>query len=182
MTPQEPTPSPKRSKAHYAYLDEQERLKAKASANRGKFVFLDPDGTWGPWLLVAVKAPTDVVYENQCGGTGCEHRLVEGFLVPIGGPSMGSAEGDIRVDELTAIFHQGKACIWNWIGNSLPPDRLECLKKLVEKVPFWACSHSGEDRRLNLKLDIDRVFEIAEGWIPVVTPDGPGVLLFQNCD
>jgi hypothetical protein len=182
MTPQEPAPSPKKTKAHYAYLDEQERLKAKISRNHGKFVFLDPDGTWSPWLIVAITASTDVVYENQCAGTGCEHRLIEGFLVPIGGSWVDPAGGAIGLEELTAIFHQGKACVWNWKGNSLPPDRLEGLKKLVENIPFWACSHRGEDRRLNLKLDFDRVFEIAEGWIPIVTTDGPGVLLFQNCD
>ena len=36
--------------------------------------------------------------------------------------------------------------------------------------------------RANLRLDLERVSEIAEAWIPVQTADGPGVLLYDNCD
>jgi hypothetical protein len=33
-----------------------------------------------------------------------------------------------------------------------------------------------------LRIDPARIDEIAEAWIPVETPDGPGVLLYKNCD
>jgi hypothetical protein len=175
-------PPPKKSKAQFAYEDEQEHLKAKTQGGRGKFVFLDPDGSWAPWLLLVIKAPTGVVYENQCAGTGTDHRLVEGYIVPVGGPWVNPNEGAIDIKALTAVFHEGKACVWSWKGNDIPQDRLDVLQKLVESIPYWECSATGDDRRLALKLDQTRLFEVAEGWIPIITPDGPGVLVFQNCD
>jgi hypothetical protein len=33
-----------------------------------------------------------------------------------------------------------------------------------------------------MTIDKDRIDQIAEAWIPVETTDGPGVLLYQNCD
>jgi hypothetical protein len=175
-------PGPKKSKAQFDYEDEQQRLQARMSARRGKSIVLDADSSWSPWLIVAIKAPTEILYETQCAGTGCDHRLVEGFLVPISGFWLKHDEGEITVDPFTDIFHEGNACVWSWTGSRLPQDRLERLQNLVENVPYWQCSGPGGDQRLSLKLDQTHLFEVAEGWIPVVTPDGPGVLLFKNCD
>ncbi|MGW9028169.1 DUF6210 family protein [Streptomyces sp. NPDC055722] len=33
-----------------------------------------------------------------------------------------------------------------------------------------------------LVLDESRLAEIDEAWVPVVTPDGPGVLVWENSD
>ena len=33
-----------------------------------------------------------------------------------------------------------------------------------------------------LFLDEDRVDQIVEAWIPVLTPYGPGILMWENCD
>jgi hypothetical protein len=31
-------------------------------------------------------------------------------------------------------------------------------------------------------FDDERLKELTEGWVPVVTPMGKGILLFENCD
>jgi hypothetical protein len=182
MSNSDPTPPPKKTQAEYAYQDEQQRLTSKVSANRGKVVVLDPDGSWSPWLLVAIKSQTDVIYENQCAGTGCDHRLIEGFVIPVSGPWLRAEEGSITNEPFMQVFHQGNSCVWSWTGNKLPKDRLDRLRSLVENIPYWRCEGGGGDQRLSIKLDEGRIFEIAEGWIPIITDDGPGVLLFQNCD
>ena len=182
MTESGPGRAPKTSKAQLDYEDEQQRLKDRVSVNRGRYIVLDADGSWSPWLIAAIKGPTEVIYEHQCAGTGCDHRLIEGFLVPISGFWLKHEDGVVTVDPFTEIFHEGTACAWSWAGSRLPLERLEGLKKLVEKLPYWQCDGQGNDHRLNLKLDENRLFEVAEGWIPITTPDGPGVLLFQNCD
>lgn len=42
-----------------------------------RHVFLDPDGTWrATWLVVVVEAPTGVIYEQQCAGTGTDQRAI----------------------------------------------------------------------------------------------------------
>lgn len=146
-------------------------------------IFLDPDGTQSPWLYVVVQAPTGVVYSTQCAGTGCEIRKVEGFLVPANGPKVDLDDGRLSSDEFTEIFHDGKACIWSWVGTALPADRMETLRALVESVPYWTTEDDDpSEKRLSLQVDTSRIEEIAEAWVPVLTPHGPGVLLWDNCD
>src|SRR5712691_539625 len=48
-------------------------------------IFLDPDGTQDLGLLVIVEARTGVTYRQQCAGTYCDQRIMEGFVIPIGG-------------------------------------------------------------------------------------------------
>ena len=62
-------------------------------------------------------------------------------------------------------------------------EQQERLAALVATVPYWQCSLDVVgDRRLPLALDRSRIDEICEAWVPVVTPDGPGILLYGNCD
>lgn len=152
-------------------------------------VFLNPSGTIPDLLGVIVAHPTGVWYEHQCAGTETDLRSVEGYFVPLGGLRSVPDEGMFDPDQLTEVFHKGNACVsggrpWNLPPNTplLPQDRLQRLRALVEAIPYWTRDASDEDQRLCLRLDESRLGEVVEAWVPVVTPDGPGVLVWENCD
>jgi hypothetical protein len=145
-------------------------------------VFLDPDGTLPGLLGVVIAYPTGVRYEHQCAGTETVMRSVEGYFVPLGGPSTVPAQ-------LTEVFHKGSACVWGGTPQGLPPntpdlppDRLERLRALVEAIPYSTQSDADSNERGPLRLDDSRLGELVEGWVPVLTPDGPGILVWENCD
>jgi len=139
-------------------------------------VDLDPDGTWSLSAAVVVLRSSGVAYAHQCAGHHCEERLAEGYLVPLGGMLL---DPDQRLDplSLTAPFHTGDKC--NWGTDRTGVDR---LAGLVAGLPFWTRRPEGKVSRDGLALDRSRDGEVAEGWAPVLTPDGPGVLLWTNCD
>lgn len=148
-----------------------------------RFVYLDPDGTLPDWLAVVVRQKTGVVYGTQCAGLAVEQRLVEGYLVPVGGAKFDVDEGMIDTGPFREVFHKRGACQWRWTGTAFPPERFKTLRKLVEAVSYWhSASTSADATKLSLRLDVVRADEIAEAWVPVETPDGPGVLLYRNCD
>lgn len=153
-------------------------------------VEIDPDGTDPNALLVVVQAPTGIFYNHQCRGVANDQRYVEGYLVPVAT----GVDGATRVDAGAFIspFHSGNTCI----GHSSPLDseRLDRLRRLVGGVAFWPSAvGSVRDGSLevpkfevrlprSLTLDEARLGEVCEGWTPVLTPDGPGILLSPNCD
>ncbi len=138
-------------------------------------VTLNPDGFRDFGLLVVVRAPTGVVYRNQCGGYYCLQLTAEGFAVPV---------GDVEAAKEIVEFFDGEFEGW-------PPDRGESwnesnlaeLEAIVAKMPCWKCGPKpGRDEEAFLKLDRTRLDEMTEAWIPVVTADGPGILTFENSD
>lgn len=165
-----------------SFRDEQEYLIARVHVGQARFVYLDPDETWGNWGAIVIHSSTGVIYGNQCAGTGCQQRYIEGYLVPVAGQKYNPKDGIVDTIQLQDIFHEKDHCHWGWVGTELPDDRLKLLIKLVDEIPFW--EHNGlEDTRKNhLKLDLNRVDEICEAWVPVQTSVGSGVLLFNNCD
>jgi len=186
--------------ASKSFADEQAYLAAQVRLAGAPFVFLDPDGTFNSWLAVVVRGQTGVIYATQCAGVATEQRLVEGYLVPLGGWKYDVDNGRIELAPLTQVFHQDDACMWSWQGSALPVERLAMLTRLIEEIPFWRCrlnglpaeagssavpgppAVAGSDSKHALHLDLARSDEIAEAWIPVETPHGPGVLLYKNCD
>ena len=141
-------------------------------------VYLDPDGTGEFGLLVVVEAPTGVVYWHQCAGYMCSQRHAEGFVVPLGDRT--------AAEEIIAFFAKEFS---GWPPPSAGDEpwnerNLSELDGIVAKIPYW---HRTPERRRDekrglLKLDRSRVDEITEAWVPVVTLDGPGILVFENSD
>jgi Family of unknown function (DUF6210) len=165
-----------------SFQDEQAYLGARVRLKDVQFVYLDPDGTLPEWIAIVVRRETGVVYGTQCAGVATEQRFIEGYVVPVGGSKYDIDEGNIEVGPFVDVFHENGGCQWRWTGRALPPKRHAVLSNLVKSIPYWRNILDGGDQKDPIHIDGDRVEEIAEGWIPVQTPDGPGVLLYKNCD
>lgn len=143
-----------------------------------RYVFLDPDGTWSRgWLAVVVQAPTGITYASQCGGVANECRRVEGYLVPLGGLKYDPDLGRLDSAELRAVFHDNSRCV-----GRATAERISELARLVAEIPFWVCREDTVEERGRLKLDDIRMDQVMEAWVPVQTPEGAGILLWDNCD
>jgi hypothetical protein len=153
------------------------------------YLVLDPDGSLDAagafGLFVLIPAPTGVVYAHQCAGRRNVVREAEGFLIPVGG--LGAADEFVGADRLVAFFER------TFRGHPPDPQRppdgtwteahLRELTALVGAIPCWLTPRALEGtRRRFLELDTDRLEEVTEGWLPVLTPHGPGILLFPNGD
>jgi hypothetical protein len=139
-----------------------------------RYVFLDPDGMEGGtgWLYVVVRAQTGVFYQQQYGGTACRQGQVEGFLVPVFGP-----DSLARLRELfEGHFHGAGTRNYQWRD-----EELDSLRGSVQGICYWACDGLSETPHA-LQLDEQQLRDADEAWIPVLTPDGPGVLVWFNSD
>ncbi|MFI9320249.1 DUF6210 family protein [Kitasatospora aureofaciens] len=138
-----------------------------------RYVYLDPDGCGGGWMFVIVAAPTGVVYQNQCGGYACAQYEQEGYLVPLYGTDLDEGMNEIFVGELKGYGMRGR----EW-----PAGVLDRLRTAVDSLGMYGSGRSDDLCPPSLVLDESRLSEGAEAWIPVVTPDGPGVLVWENSD
>jgi hypothetical protein len=143
---------------------------------------LDPDGTLGDWLAVVVRAATGVVYEQEYGGLVRRQGAVEGYLVPVGTRDPGTGRESLR--ELRDLFRHeargGEALSGDAAARASEP--YERLCSAVASVHFWSSTPvpDGEPRRVPLAVDEERLPELDDAWVPVRTPDGPGVLLWNG--
>jgi hypothetical protein len=138
-----------------------------------RYVFLDPDGSGGDtWLYVVVEAATGVYYQQQYGGTACRQGEVEGFLVPVAADDALAALRRLFEHDFRGAGTRNRT----WAKNEW-----ERLRQIVGIIPYWACDGQMEEPH-DLRLDDDRADEADEAWVPVLTPDGPGVLLWCNSD
>ena len=126
-------------------------------------------------MCLIVEYPTGVEYGHQCGGYLCEERVTEGYLVPLG-----QREIELRIYEFFDREFSGH-CYQprnDWTG-----DRIAQLNKLLAQIPCSACARDGSgDKEGSLTIDLERIQECVEAWIPVLSPLGRGVLTLLNCD
>lgn len=132
-------------------------------------VFLDLEDTG--WVFVVVAAPTGVVYEVQ-GGFGCVPYAQEGYLLPVAGNDPAGDLKDLFVGELKGA---GAA------GMDWPPPLLDRLRTAVALLVHGSANRD-DLFPAPLVLDESRLSEADEAWVPVLTPDGPGVLTWENSD
>jgi uncharacterized protein DUF6210 len=139
-----------------------------------RYVFLDPDGMAGGtgWLYVVVRAETGVIYQQQYGGTACRQGQVEGFLVPVFGPE---SLGQLR--ELFEGHFRGSGT-WNYRWKD---KEMRSLRRAVEGICYWA-GDALDATPHPLQLDEHQLSDADEAWVPVLTPDGPGILVWFNSD
>ncbi|MFJ5921800.1 DUF6210 family protein [Kitasatospora sp. NPDC092948] len=138
-----------------------------------RFVFLDPDGTsTGDWLFALVEAPTGVVHQHQYGGTACRSGQVEGYLMPLSAPAALAALRD--------LFERHFRGAGTW-EHAWRDDERRRLREIVADVRYWTSDGVTEQPHA-LRLDESRLPCADEAWVPVLTPDGPGVLVWANSD
>ncbi|WP_086829905.1 DUF6210 family protein [Allokutzneria sp. NRRL B-24872] len=138
-----------------------------------RFISIDPEGvSTQNWLYVVVEAETGICYLQQYGGTACRQGHVEGFLVPL------FSAGEMNA--LAELFEKdfGGAGTWN---HTWPDDKANKLREIVGAIRYWT-SDEVSDEPHALRLDESRWGDVDEAWVPVITPDGPGVLLWFNSD
>jgi uncharacterized protein DUF6210 len=140
-----------------------------------RLVVLDPNGCGADlgWMFVIVAAPTGVVYLNQSGGYSCAQYEQEGYLIPLLGAGLDEELKEIFVGELRG---------WGTRGLTWPVELLDRLRTAVASFAVYACDRHDDLYPTPLVLDESRLDEVAEAWLPVVTPDGPGVLVWENSD
>ena len=136
-------------------------------------ILLDPDDSRDFGLVALVQGSTSVVYAHRCGGVADEVREIEGFAIPLGG-------GDAAFP-LINFFRRfaGYPPDMTSGGQRWQGRELDMLCDLVSDVPCWTSGDGAPEKR-HLALDKDRLGEVTDAWIPVVTPFGPGVLVFRN--
>lgn len=123
-------------------------------------------------LAVLVGYPTGVVYRQQYGGTACLAAQVEGYLVPLAPP-------DDVVRGLRALF-EGELGGGGLRGGSLSVEQLSRLRALVSSLAHDRSVAAVESAPL--ALDETRLAALDEAFVPVVTLDGPGWLVWANSD
>jgi hypothetical protein len=153
--------------------------------SRERYVFIDPDGTADPGLVVLVLAPTGVFYETQAGGHYTMNRKAEGFLVPIGPSAASSALRDFFAKTF-ANWPPPIKEIAPWGPprgeNRWSEPTLARLEELVAAQRIWHKDPAGHYIPEELRLDRARIGDATEAWIPVTTYFGPGFLTWQNSD
>ncbi|MEV1021093.1 DUF6210 family protein [Streptomyces sp. NPDC050264] len=139
-------------------------------------VFLDIDESDSGWMFVVVAAPTGVIYQNQGGGHGCIQYEQEGYLLPFYGGS------DAKLDEgLNALF-VGELKGWGSRRLDWPPNLLDRLRHEVAELHIYGSANRDDLFAAPLILDESRLAETDEAWVPVLSPDGPGFLVWRNSD
>jgi hypothetical protein len=134
---------------------------------------LDPDGIRDFGLLLIVETSQGVRYEHQVAGYLCEQRVVQGFIIPLGPP----ASADPLADFFARAF-RGYPPAVGW--PAWPEKERETCANLVSSIQVW--DQRIAEKWVPLAVDTTRGGEVTEGWIPVLTAYGPGVLLFRNSD
>jgi hypothetical protein len=134
----------------------QRELEERVKKRKARLVSIDPDGTLEDNAFVIVSHPTGVVYQSQCWGVGTYQLLSEGYLVPLNRSLDEHLKSTPTSVQLSSVFHQGSACVFDWYGKHLPGGRRRQLKRLVDSIPFWS-NLKAEDSRGWLALDEDRV-------------------------
>lgn len=120
-----------------------------------------------------VDAPTGVRYSNQTGGYARHQSSQEGYLLPLFG-------GELD-EELALIFVEGlrghgyRPVAW-------PPSLVERLRAAVTDLAVYGAANRDALCPTPLALDESRLDETGEAWVRVLTPDGPGVLVWRNSD
>jgi hypothetical protein len=145
-------------------------------------VRIDPDGTQDPGLLVLVFAETGIVYEHQCGGHNTFQYQSEGYLVPIGPPNHSVDLRQFFEREFKGFppYHGLNPSTGTEPAWSEPT--LAALEQIVGSLRIWHRTEAGRDEWTHLTLNRVQTERFTEAWLPVNTPLGLGVLLWENSD
>ncbi|MFC9973432.1 DUF6210 family protein [Spirillospora sp. NPDC127200] len=94
------------------------------------------------------------------------------------GTTSRTTAGSARSQTRGYLFEKRFRGAGRW-GLPWPEAERERLREIVESVSCWSCD---EKPYPPLRLDESRAAETDEAWVPVLTPDGPGTLVWPNSD
>jgi hypothetical protein len=130
-------------------------------------------------MFVIVHALTGIWYGTQYGGTATREAWAEGYLVPV--------DGRQALAGLERIFVGTLRGTGIWGGDVVVTrELLDQIQGAVSQVRFWPAStpslQGEQPPPVPLQLDQGRLADLDEAWIPVLTLDGPGILVWSNSD
>jgi hypothetical protein len=131
------------------------------------------------WLLLVVRAPTGVNYEQQYGGYLCNHVEVEGFLVPVCKPEVLAKLREAFADP--RLGGRGIGGTRGWSDDQVE-DFIRQVESIVSTIGYRTTSRDRPTEVPVVALDRGRLNELDEAWVPVRTPDGPGYVAWVNSD
>lgn len=99
-------------------------------------------------------------------------RVGRAEIVPIAGAD--------ALDSLRHLFEKDFRGAGTW-DYPWPDQERDRLRKIVSGISYWASDGDSEQPHA-LRLDESRIRDADEAWIPVLTPDGRGVLVWLNSD
>lgn len=149
------------------------------------YIFIDPDGTHNFGLMVIAGAPTGVKYAHQCGGLDVLHRSMEGFVIPVGGPTDAAPIRKFFRERFHGYPPLQDAHSDVGSGSQWTPDLIAQLDVILANIVVWMTyppEEQYDDYPQVLHLDTTRLKELTEGWVPVTTVYGPAILVFANSD
>lgn len=125
-------------------------------------------------ILIVEQPGTGVIYENQTGGTSCNHPQVEGYSIPVWywnptphGPDDMLGQLEKITYDMAAYVKPGDGPKDGWITGDLES---KINDMLLDIIPGW-------------QLDPERLHMSEEAWLYVKREDGlTGVLTYQNSD
>jgi hypothetical protein len=138
------------------------------------------------FIGLILAAPTGVLYRQQCGGFWCNMMSLEGYMVPIGRSeateTRSRPDDQFTIDsyDLRSFFHtEDGGCPWGFVAQ-MPPEQIDRLEAQVSLLRYRFYGTDWEESEI--RFDRSKIDEAQEAWIPVTTPDGSGVLVWNNCD
>jgi hypothetical protein len=123
-------------------------------------------------MAVFVPASAGISYENQTGGFACLPRQIEGYYVPV--------FNQLAYESLRSIFEVTLGGSGTYRGVVWEGKMRDDLGEAVAECE-WT-HRVGGPIEVPLVLDESRLLEIDEAWVPVISPDDPGVLIWENSD
>ena len=102
-----------------------------------------------------------------------------------GRPPCGRGWGRARCGRATSAEHLALPKHFCAVADSgdgrLLGSELRRLRELVQDISYRACDGQTETA-CKLRLNEQRLHDADEAWVPVLAPDGPGVLVWPNSD
>jgi len=136
-------------------------------------VFVDQSGfLLHPWMAVLCQADTGIRYSHRTSGVRCLSRSMDGYYVPVFNRETLAC--------LRSLFEEEREGQGARQGPEVLTPYRERIRDAVSQVRMD--SSVGGPGEVPLQLDYSRFGEADEAWIPVVTPNGPGVLIWENSD
>lgn len=126
-----------------------------------------------PWMAVLVEAKTGVTYTNQSGGTACRQLQIEGYYVPVFDQEAYNSLRSIFEVTLEGAGTSHREVKWQG-------PMLDQLREAVSRIRMD--SSIGGYAEVPLILNEPQLAVIDEAWVPVISPDGPGILIWENSD